>query len=185
MAKYVSGTESSTQACWYIATEPTSVTNGVGEYTRFMLSTDDAGMGLAWDTEDVNYACEEIPITVMNSVKWEKTGIVEKIVSTANTRGHAVSEFLGGLFEKAMSGNTVNTDYQTWIVYSDNGGKTGTAYARLCTIQMSSKTATANEKRGYEFDILPVGDTYKVTLTAEKVDETSNEITVTASAASV
>ena len=50
---------------------------------------------------------------------------------------------------------------------------------------MSSKTATANEKRGYEFDILPVGDTYKVTLTAEKVDETSNEITVTASAASV
>ena len=93
--------------------------------------------------------------------------------------------WFGGLFEKAMSGNTVNTDYQTWIVYSDNGGKTGTAYARLCTIQMSSKTATANEKRGYEFDILPVGDTYKVTLTAEKVDETSNEITVTASAASV
>lgn len=183
MAKYVSGTEASTQACWYIATNPASIEDGVGKYTRFMLSTDDAGMGLTWDTEDVNYACEEIAITVMNSVKWEKTGIVEKIVSTDNTRGHAVSEFLGGLFEKAMNGNTVNSDYQTWVVYSDNGGKSGTAYARLCTIQLSSKTATANEKRGYEFDILPVGDTVKVTLSAETVEETTNEITVNATAA--
>ena len=184
MAKYVSGTDTSTKACWYIATNPSTIENGVGEYTRFMLSTDDAGMGLSWDTEDVEYACEESAITVLNSVKWEKTGVVEKIVSTENSRGYAVSTFLSKLFDKAMKGSSINEDYQTWILYSDNGGTSGTAYARLCTIQITGKTAAAGEKRGYEFDILPAGDAIEVKVAAEVVDPTLKEIEVTTTAAS-
>ena len=182
MAKYVSGTDTSTKACWYLAVGGESITDGVGKFTRFLLSTDDAGMGLAWETEDVSYACEEAAITVLNSVKWEKTGVVEKIVSTENTRGYAVSNFLSGLFTNAITGSSINEDYQTWVLYSDNGGKAGVAYARLCTIQISSKTAVAGEKRGYEFDILPAGDVIAVNVEEESVDPTTNEITVTTTA---
>ena len=179
MSRYVSGTDTSTKACWYIATTKESIKDGVGKFTRFMLSTDDAGMGLSWDTEDVNYACEEAAITVLNSVKWEKTGVVEKIVSTENTRGYAVSNLLGSLFTNAMNGSTINEDYQTWVLYSDNGGEAGVAYARPCTIQLTGKTATAGEKRGYEFDILPAGDAIKVNIGAESIEEVTNEIVVT------
>lgn len=184
MAKYVSGTDTSTKACWYIATEPSSVQAGVGTFNRFMLGTDDAGIGLSWDSEDVNYACEEAPITVLNSVKWEKTGIAEKIVSTENTRGYKVSQFLNNLFSKAVSGNTINTDYQTWVLYTDEGGQAGVGYARQCTIQLNTKTAVAGEKRGFEFDLLPIGDVIKVNVGAEVVGEMDNEITVTTTAAS-
>lgn len=180
MARYVAGTDTSTKAAWYIGIS--GISDGIGTFTRFMLSTDDAGMGLTWDTEDVNYACEEAPVTVMNSVKWEKTGVVERIVSTENTRGYKVSQLLGGLFDKAMMGNSINEEYQAWVLYTDNGGEAGTGYVRQCTIQMSSKTAAAQEKRGYEFDLLPVGDTIKVSVTAETVDDTTNEIEVTTSA---
>lgn len=182
MAKYVSGTDTSTKACWYLATEPSSIANGVGTFTRFMLGTDDAGIGLSWDSEDVNYACEEAPITVLNSVKWEKTGIVEKIVSKENTRGYSVSTFLNSLFDKAVSGNSINAEYQTWVLYTDAGGEAGTGYARQCTIQLNTKTAVAGEKRGFEFDLLPVGDVIKVTTGAETVGSTDNEITVTTTA---
>jgi hypothetical protein len=145
-----------------------------------MLSTDDASMGLNWDTEDVDYACEEAAVTVMNSVKWDKTGVVEKIVTTANTRGKAVSDFLNGLFEKATGGDADTASYQTWVAYSDAGGAAttdGSAKACLCTIQISSKTAAAGEKRGFEFDINPVGTPVSVDIAAEAVGETDNEIT--------
>lgn len=177
MARYVSGTQLSTAACWYILLSAVGQTPA-GTYNRFMLSTDDAGMGFAWDTEDVNYACEKDPVTVMNSVKWEKTGVVEKIVTTENTRGKAVSDFLNGLFTSALAGTAENATYQTWVVYSDQGGEAGTAKACLCTIQINSKTAAAGEKRGFEFDILPVGEPVSVNVAAETVDSTTNEITV-------
>ena len=180
MAKYVSGTQASTAACWYILTSTPGQT-AAGTYTRFLLSTDDAGMGFNWNTEDVNYACEEAAVTVLNSVKWEKTGVVEKIVTTANTRGKAVSDFLNGLFTNALSGDADTNNYQTYVIYSDLAGESGSAQACLCTIQLSSKTAAAGEKRGFEFDILPVGKPVAVTLTAEAVDSTTNEIQVTAS----
>lgn len=180
MAKYVAGSETSTQACWYLLCSAPGAT-AAGTYTRFLLSTDDAGMGLAWDTEDVNYACEKAPVTVMNSVKWEKTGVVEKIVTTENTRGKVVSDFLNGLFANAISGDANTANYQTWVIYSDLEGASGTAKACLCTIQISTKTAVAGEKRGFEFDINPVGDPVAVTITAEAVDSTTNEISVTAS----
>lgn len=180
MAKYVSGTQASTAACWYIlATTPGQT--AAGTYTRFLLSTDDAGMGFAWDSEDVNYACEEAAVTVLNSVKWEKTGVVEKIVTTENTRGKVVSDFLNGLFTNALSGDANTNNYQTYVVYSDLAGEAGSAQACLCTIQLSSKTAAAGEKRGFEFDILPVGKPVAVNITAEAVDSTTNEIQVTAS----
>lgn len=177
MAKYVSGTQLSTAAAWYILTTTPGATPA-GSYTRFMLSTDDAGMGLSWDTEDVSYACEKNSVTVANSVKWEKTGVVEKIVTTENTRGKAVSDFLNGLFTNALGGDSITEGYQTWVVYSDEGGSAGTGKACLCTIQITSKTAVAGEKRGFEFDINPVGDPVAVTLAAEAVDSTTNEITV-------
>ena len=187
MARYVSGTQSSTAAAWYILTTAlpaggVPAATGGTEYHRFLLSTDDASMGLSWDTEDVKYACEEAAVTVMNSVKWEKTGVVEKIVTTANTRGKAVSDFLNGLFEAATGGSADTASYQTWIVYSDGGGAAvtdGSAKACLCTIQISSKTATAGEKRGFEFDINPVGTPVSVDIAAESVDTTTNEITAT------
>lgn len=180
MAKYVSGSVSSTQACWYMLPSAPGTTPA-GTYTRFMLSTDDAGLGLAWETEDVNYACEEAPITSMSSVKWEKTGIVEKIVTTENTRGKTISDFLNGLFTNALSGDSVMEGYQTYVIYSDLAGEAGSAKACLCTIQINNKTAAAGEKRGFDFDILPVGTPISVTITAEAVDSTTNEITVTAS----
>ena len=183
MALCVSGTDVSTKACWYIDVSGT-VTEGVGTFTRFLLSTDDAGMGFAWDTEDVDYACEDAPVTVLNSVKWEKTGVAEKIVSTENTRGYEVSEFFGTLFAKCLKGDTDNTEYQAWVLYSDNGGEAGVAYARECTIQMNTKTAVAGEKRGYEFDLLPIGKTIEVTVAKESVDATSNEVTVVTTAKS-
>lgn len=178
MAKYVSGTQSSTAAAWYILTTTPGQTPA-GSYHRFMLSTDDAGMGLAWETDSVAYACEEAPIDVLNSVKWEKTGVVEKIVTTENTRGKAVSDFLNGLFTNALGGSAVTEGYQTWVAYSDAGGSAGTGYACLCTIQVNSKTAAAGEKRGFEFDILPVGTPVAINLAAEAVDSTTNEITAT------
>lgn len=183
MARYVSGTQSSTAAAWYILTTTPGATPA-GSYHRFLLSTDDAGMGLSWDTEDVDYACEEASVTVMNSVKWEKTGVVEKIVTTANTRGKAVSDFLNGLFEAATGGSADTASYQTWVAYSDGGGAAvtdGSAKACLCTIQISSKTAAAGEKRGFEFDINPVGTPVSIDITAESVGETDNEITATVS----
>ena len=183
MARYVSGTQLSTAACWYILLSAlpaggVPAATGGTTYNRFMLSTDDAGMGLAWETESVSYACEKDPIDVMNSVKWEKTGVVEKIVTTENTRGKAVSDFLNGLFTSALAGTAENATYQTWVVYSDQGGEAGTAKACLCTIQINSKTAAAGEKRGFEFDILPVGEPVSVNVAAEAVGETNNEITV-------
>lgn len=157
--------------------------DGVGKFTRFLLSTDNADMPIEYDTEDVSYASEEAAITVLNAVKsFSKTGVVERIVSTENTRGYKVSQLLGGLFEKAMMGNSINEDYQCYVLYTDNGGESGTGYVKLCTIQLNTKTAVAQEKRGYEFDILPVGDTIKVTVTAETVDETTHEIEVTTTA---
>lgn len=176
MAKYVSGTEASTAACWYMLLSTPGQTPA-GSYTRFMLSTDDAGMGLEWNTEDVNYACEEAPVTVLNSTRWSKSGVVEKIVTTANTRGKAMSDFLNGLFTNALSGSSDTSDYQTWVVYSDAGGSAGTGYACLCTIQINNKTAAAGEKRGFEFDILPVGTPVAINIAAEAVDSTTNEIT--------
>lgn len=182
MARYVAGDSDSTRACWYLAVGG-DVKDGIGKFHRFMLSTDDAGMGFSWETEDVNYACESAPVTVMQSVKWEKTGVIERIVLAENTRGHEVSKYLAGLSKKALKGVAINEEYQTWVVYTDLGGEAGTGYARLCTIQMNTNTATAQEKRGHEFDILPVGDTVEVQVTAESVGETDNEITITTSAA--
>lgn len=184
MAKYVSGNVTSDNACWYIDVAGT-ITNGVGEYTRFLLSTDDAGLGFNWDTEDVNYACEVAPVTVLNSVKWEKTGVVERKEVSENTRGHAVTEFLQKLADKAKLGDSVNEHYQAWVLYSNAGGAAGDGWACLCTIQITSETAAAGEKRGFEFDILPVGTPVKVSVAAESVNSTTNEIEVTASAASV
>ena len=180
MAKYVSGTESSTQACWYLqTTNPgTAPSASAQTFTRFLLSTDDAGMGLAWDSESVSYACESAPIDILNSVKWEKTGVVEKLVTSANTRGKTVSDFLNGLFNNGIGGDAITENYQAYVVYSDLEGAAGTAKACLCTIQVTSKTAAAGEKRGFEFDILPVGDPVAVTLSAEAVDSTTNEIQV-------
>lgn len=180
MAKYVSGTEKSTAACWYLQTTSagTAPSSSAQAFTRFLLSTDDAGMGIDWDTEDVSYACEEAAVTVLNSSKWAKSGVVEKIVTTANARGKAVSDFLNGLFTNAISGDSVTEDYQAYVVYSDLGGSAGDAKACLCTIQINNKTAAAGEKRGFEFDILPVGTPVDVTLTAEAVDSTTNEISV-------
>ena len=95
-----------------------------------------------------------------------------------------MSNFLNNLFIKAVSGNTINTDYQTWVLYTDEGGQAGVGYARQCTIQLNTKTAVAGEKRGFEFDLLPIGDVIKVNVGAETVGESDNEITVATTAAS-
>ena len=182
MAKYVAGNVTSDNACWYLAVGDAPVA-GVGTYTRFLLSTDDAGLGYNWDTEDVNYACEVAPITVLNSVKWEKTGVVERKETTENTRGNAVTKFMQGLADKAKVGDSVTEHYQAWVLYTNSGGSTGDGWACLCTIQITSETASAGEKRGFEFDILPVGTPIKVKANAEVVGSTDNEITVTTTAA--
>jgi rfaE bifunctional protein nucleotidyltransferase chain/domain len=110
---------------------------------------------------------------------YSTTGVVEKIVTTENTRGKVVSDFLNGLFTNALSGDADTNNYQTYVIYSDLAGEAGSAKACLCTIQLSSKTAAAGEKRGFEFDILPVGKPVAVNITAEAVDTTTNEIQVT------
>lgn len=183
MALCVIGTDSSTRAAWYMALEPSTTKDGIGKYHRFMLSTDDASIGFSWNTTDQDFACEDAPVTTLDSVLWEKTGVQENIVSTENTRGYNVSKYLEGLTDKALLGQTVNEDYQTWVIYSRKGGKGGEAFACLCTIQMNTESATAGEKSHHEFDLLPVGKPIKVQITADSVGETDNEVTVTASAA--
>lgn len=183
MQRYVSGDTSSPAAAWGIATTPAEIKDGVGKYHRFMLSTDNASAVFSWETESTDYASEELPIEILKSVKFEATGIEEKIVKAKNTRGHNVSEFLDSMADLTAMGVTDQDKYGTWVVYSPNGDEAGVAYAFPATVQITTETANAGEKRGHEFSLLQSGSVVKVNVTETQVGETDKELTFTASAA--